>query len=139
MTIRKVEIERLSVTSSKPFEVVMAALNAAVGHPDMGLGHYGNTFVRYDFSTTSFQFQGFSYNTSTHATRYTSRYFRTMSSRTDGSSYSGTRRPRSAKARSELLLPRGSAQVMDQLPPQRSTRSRRTAHAERRRGGTSRP
>ena len=39
MTIRKVEIERLSVTSSKPFEVVMAALNAAVGHPDMGLGH----------------------------------------------------------------------------------------------------
>jgi uncharacterized protein (DUF302 family) len=36
MTIRKVEIERLSVTSSKPFEVVVAALKAAVGHPDMG-------------------------------------------------------------------------------------------------------
>jgi len=35
MTIRKVEIERLSVTSSKPFEVVVAALEAAVGHPDM--------------------------------------------------------------------------------------------------------
>jgi uncharacterized protein (DUF302 family) len=34
MTIRKVEIERLSVTSSKPFEVVMAALEAAIGHPD---------------------------------------------------------------------------------------------------------
>ena len=35
MTIRKVEIERLSVTSSKPFEVVLAALKASVGHPDM--------------------------------------------------------------------------------------------------------
>lgn len=36
MTIRKVEIERLSVISSKPFEEVVAALEAAVGHPDMG-------------------------------------------------------------------------------------------------------
>ena len=35
MTIRKVEIERFSVTSSKPFEAVVAALKAAVGHPDM--------------------------------------------------------------------------------------------------------
>lgn len=35
MTVRKVEIERLSVTSSKPFEVVVAALEAAIGHPDM--------------------------------------------------------------------------------------------------------
>ena len=35
MTIRKLEIERLSVTSSKPFEAVVAALRAAVGHPDM--------------------------------------------------------------------------------------------------------
>jgi len=35
MTIKKVEIERLSVTSSKPFEVVVAALEAAIGHPDM--------------------------------------------------------------------------------------------------------
>ena len=35
MTIRRVEIERFSVTSSKPFEVVVAALKAAVGHPDM--------------------------------------------------------------------------------------------------------
>ena len=33
--IRKVGIERFSVTSSKPFEVVVAALEAAVGHPDM--------------------------------------------------------------------------------------------------------
>jgi uncharacterized protein (DUF302 family) len=35
MTIRKLEIERLSVTSSKSFEAVVAALEAAVGHPDM--------------------------------------------------------------------------------------------------------
>ncbi len=35
MTIRKVEIERFSLISSKPFEVVVAALKAAVGHPDM--------------------------------------------------------------------------------------------------------
>ena len=35
MTVRKVEIERLSVTSSKPFELVVAALKAAVGQPDM--------------------------------------------------------------------------------------------------------
>ncbi len=35
MTIRKFEIERFSVTSSKPFEAVVAALEAAVGHPDM--------------------------------------------------------------------------------------------------------
>ncbi len=35
MTIRKVEIERFSVTSSKPFEAVVAALEADVGHPDM--------------------------------------------------------------------------------------------------------
>lgn len=35
MATRKIEIERLSVISSKPFEVVLAALKAAVGHPDM--------------------------------------------------------------------------------------------------------
>jgi uncharacterized protein (DUF302 family) len=35
MTIKKIEIERLSVTSSKPFDVVVAALKAAVGHPEM--------------------------------------------------------------------------------------------------------
>ena len=33
--IRKVEVERVSVTSSKPFEEVVAAIKAAVGHPDM--------------------------------------------------------------------------------------------------------
>lgn len=36
MAIRKVEIERFFLISSKPFEVVVAALKAAVGHPDMG-------------------------------------------------------------------------------------------------------
>jgi uncharacterized protein (DUF302 family) len=35
LTIRKIEIERLSVTSSKPFDVVVAALEGAIGHPDM--------------------------------------------------------------------------------------------------------
>ena len=35
MTTRRIEIERFSMISSKPFEVVLAALKAAVGHPDM--------------------------------------------------------------------------------------------------------
>jgi uncharacterized protein (DUF302 family) len=35
MTIQKVEIERFSLTSSKPFEEVVTTLKAAVGHPDM--------------------------------------------------------------------------------------------------------
>jgi uncharacterized protein (DUF302 family) len=35
VTIRKIEIERFSVTSSKPFKTVMTSLEAAVGHPDM--------------------------------------------------------------------------------------------------------
>jgi hypothetical protein len=34
--IRKIEIERFSLTSSKPFDQVVAALNAAIGHPDNG-------------------------------------------------------------------------------------------------------
>jgi uncharacterized protein (DUF302 family) len=33
--IRKIEIERLSLTSSKPFDQVVSALNASIGHPDM--------------------------------------------------------------------------------------------------------
>ena len=33
--IRKIEIERFSLTSSKPFDQVVAAVNAGVGHPDM--------------------------------------------------------------------------------------------------------
>ncbi|MCU1262829.1 MAG: hypothetical protein JWO80_5714 [Bryobacterales bacterium] len=36
MTTRQISIQRSSVTSAKPFESVVAALNAAVGHPDMG-------------------------------------------------------------------------------------------------------
>jgi uncharacterized protein (DUF302 family) len=35
LTILMIEIERLSVTSSKPFDVVVASLEAAIGHPDM--------------------------------------------------------------------------------------------------------
>src|SRR5258708_33341781 len=35
LTTRRIEIERFSVISSKPFEAVLAALKAAVGHPDM--------------------------------------------------------------------------------------------------------
>jgi uncharacterized protein (DUF302 family) len=35
MNVRTVEIERLSVTTSKPFEAVVAALQAAIGHPNM--------------------------------------------------------------------------------------------------------
>jgi uncharacterized protein (DUF302 family) len=33
--IRKVEIERFTLMSSKPFDQVVAALNAGIGHPDM--------------------------------------------------------------------------------------------------------
>jgi uncharacterized protein (DUF302 family) len=33
--IKKIEIERFSVTSAKPFEEVLAAINDAVGHPEM--------------------------------------------------------------------------------------------------------
>jgi uncharacterized protein (DUF302 family) len=35
MTTRRVEMERFSVISSKPFQAVLAALKGAVGHPDM--------------------------------------------------------------------------------------------------------
>jgi uncharacterized protein (DUF302 family) len=33
--IRKIEIERFSLTSSKPFDQVVAALAGSIGHPDM--------------------------------------------------------------------------------------------------------
>jgi uncharacterized protein (DUF302 family) len=33
--IRKIEVERFSLTSSKPFDEVVARVNAAIGHPDM--------------------------------------------------------------------------------------------------------
>jgi hypothetical protein len=35
MTTQRIEIERLGITSSRPFEAVVAALEAAVGHPDV--------------------------------------------------------------------------------------------------------
>lgn len=35
MTTRRVEMERFSLISSKPFQVVLAALKAPLGHPDM--------------------------------------------------------------------------------------------------------
>ncbi|MBV9631628.1 MAG: DUF302 domain-containing protein [Xanthobacteraceae bacterium] len=35
MTIAKVEVNRFSLTSSKPFDAVVAALKSAVGQPDM--------------------------------------------------------------------------------------------------------
>ena len=35
MTVKKVEIERFSVTTSKPFEMVVVALKEAIGRPDM--------------------------------------------------------------------------------------------------------
>jgi uncharacterized protein (DUF302 family) len=33
--IKQIEIERFSLTSSKPFDQVVAAVNAGIGHPDM--------------------------------------------------------------------------------------------------------
>jgi uncharacterized protein (DUF302 family) len=36
MRTRQISIQRLSITSVKSFESVVAAVNAAVGHPDMG-------------------------------------------------------------------------------------------------------
>jgi len=35
MTIAKIEVERFSLTCSKPFDAVVAALTSAVGQPDM--------------------------------------------------------------------------------------------------------
>jgi hypothetical protein len=35
MSTRRLEVERFSFVSSKPFEAVLTALRAAVGHPDM--------------------------------------------------------------------------------------------------------
>ncbi len=37
MKIRKVEVERVSITSSKPFSDVLAKIESVVGHPDMKL------------------------------------------------------------------------------------------------------
>jgi hypothetical protein len=35
MMVRKIEIERFSVTSSKPFAAVVGAIKASVGQPNM--------------------------------------------------------------------------------------------------------
>jgi uncharacterized protein (DUF302 family) len=35
MTIRQIDVQRFSVTSSKPFQDVVSALQKSVGHPDM--------------------------------------------------------------------------------------------------------
>lgn len=35
VTIKKVEIERFSVTSSQPFEIILKKLEGQIGHPDM--------------------------------------------------------------------------------------------------------
>ena len=35
MTIAKVEVERFSLTSAKPFEAIVTALKSAIGQPDM--------------------------------------------------------------------------------------------------------
>jgi uncharacterized protein (DUF302 family) len=35
MSTRKVEVDRLSLTSSKPFDAIVASIKAAVGQPDM--------------------------------------------------------------------------------------------------------
>jgi hypothetical protein len=36
MITRRIEMERFSLISSKPFQAVLAALKAAVGHPGYG-------------------------------------------------------------------------------------------------------
>ena len=46
--IRKVEIERFSLTTSKPFDEVVAGVNTAIGHPDMA------EFVRSTHEARSF-------------------------------------------------------------------------------------
>lgn len=35
MTIRQIDVQRFSVTSTKPFEHVVAGVEASIGHPDM--------------------------------------------------------------------------------------------------------
>lgn len=39
MTTTQIQVERFSLTSRKPFQDVLAALNAAVGHPDIDEFH----------------------------------------------------------------------------------------------------
>lgn len=37
MTSRRVDVERVSFVSSKPFDAVLAAVEGAIGHPDMAM------------------------------------------------------------------------------------------------------
>src|SRR5271169_4262984 len=46
--IKKIEIERFSLTTSKPFDEVVAGVNTAIGHPDMA------EFVRSTHEARSF-------------------------------------------------------------------------------------
>ena len=46
--IRKIEMERFSLTTSKPFDEVVAGVNTAIGHPDMA------EFVRSTHEARSF-------------------------------------------------------------------------------------
>jgi hypothetical protein len=46
MTVRKVELERSSVTSAKPFHAVVAALKSAIGQPDMAAFAKANRSAR---------------------------------------------------------------------------------------------
>jgi len=52
MSVREVEVERLSVISSKPFEEVLTTLEAAIGHPDMvefmKAMHASSTFAEFE-------------------------------------------------------------------------------------------
>jgi len=54
VTVRKLEIERLSVTASRSFEAVVAVLETAIGHPDMvefaKLTEHAPTFAAYEGS-----------------------------------------------------------------------------------------
>jgi hypothetical protein len=43
--IRKIKVERFSLTTSKPFDEVVAGVNGAVGHPDMA--EFGDQLTRH--------------------------------------------------------------------------------------------
>ena len=49
MTIAKIEVERFSLTCSKPFHHVVATLKSAVGHPDM-VEYFGATRAATSFA-----------------------------------------------------------------------------------------
>jgi hypothetical protein len=54
--IRKIEMERFSLTTSKRFDEVISSVNAAVGHPDMAdlNGNFSFSWCSHDaFTSTS--------------------------------------------------------------------------------------